>query len=268
MDGVDLGKQVGPLPMGAWIVVVGTGLGIAYYARKKSQETPTVVTDTSGTPGVGTGDVGGFSQTSPGDQGLQTPTIQTNEDWAKAAINWLIAQGYDANVSDSAIRKYLAVETQSVQEYTLTGLALQHLGSPPQPLPPGGGSTPTPTPIPTGGGTSTAVPAAVTNLRSTGAIVAGPSNAVIYVAWNTVNGATSYVAQIESPYDNADVVARSKRETVTPQTTFYNLQALDTNHRITVWAKNGAGLGPPASITVHAPGHFVGPRPAIVNQGI
>lgn len=135
MASLDLGKQVGPLPLGAWIVVVGGGLGIAYYTRRSGQE-PVIVDDTSGVPGVGTGAVGGWVPTSPTPQDPVQPAITTNEEWGRAAINWLLARGYPPNESDSAIRKYLAGTRTSIQEYTLIGLVLVALGSPPQPLPP------------------------------------------------------------------------------------------------------------------------------------
>jgi nucleoid-associated protein YgaU len=140
---LDLGKQVGPLPLGAWAAAVAAGVGILVYTSRKNAANPaqTVAPATAadGSAGTGTGGVGGsWTQLSPPDNTDTGATaITTNEQWGIAAINWLIAQGYDAGVSDSAIRKYLAVQSQSIQEYTLTKLALQHFGSPPSPLPPG-----------------------------------------------------------------------------------------------------------------------------------
>lgn len=133
---VDFGKQVGPLPLGAWIVVVGGGLGIAWYSRRMgSQPAATVVEDTSGDPGVGMGP-GWLAIAPPTDAPPGAPTPVTNEEWGKAAINYLIAQGYDANVADSAIRKYLEAAELNLQEYALVRFALIKLGSPPVPLPP------------------------------------------------------------------------------------------------------------------------------------
>lgn len=135
---LDLGKQVGPLPLGAWVAVVGGGLGLAYYAKQHSG-TPTPVTDTSGQAGVGDGSTGGWVPTTPGTStDITEPAPATNEAWAVKCINWLIAQGYDASVSDSAMRKYIAGNepAPSAQEYVLQGLALTHFGSPPNPLPP------------------------------------------------------------------------------------------------------------------------------------
>lgn len=136
MAGVDLGKQIGPLPLGAWVAVVGGGLGIAYYTRKSGSGTaiPTVVEDTSGTPGVGEG-ASGFVNATPITVDNSPAAPATNEEWARNAINYLIAQGYDPNVADSAIRKYLESSQLTVAEYALTRIALAKLGSPPVPLP-------------------------------------------------------------------------------------------------------------------------------------
>src|SRR3954470_21765554 len=148
---VDLGKQVGPLPVGAWIVVVGSGLGLAYYGYRQ-QEQPKVseVDNTSGDAGVGTGAVGGWIQTNPQASDTIDVAVTTNEQWGVRAINWLIGQGYPAAVSDSAIRKYLAGNDPkpSIQEFTLQGIALSHFGSPPQPLLPSVNEPPVSVPPP------------------------------------------------------------------------------------------------------------------------
>lgn len=141
-NGIDFGKQVGPLPLGAWVIVVGGGLGIAVWQRRSAATSdPTPVQDTSGDTGVGTG---------PGAVGITVPilpgtdtgaiTYDTNEAWGQAAINWLIAQGYNPGVSSSAITKALNGGTDvsgnkmSVQEWSLWSLALTHFGSPPYPV--------------------------------------------------------------------------------------------------------------------------------------
>lgn len=146
---VDLGKQVGPLPLGAWYAVVAGGLGIALYTYKQQNKaatnTPTVVDDTSGQPGVGDGSVGGWTSTQPSSDTTTSVTYTTNEQWEIAAVNWLIAQGYDPAVADSAMRKYIAGNdpAPSLQERMLQTLAIGHLGAPPQPLPPSPNPDPT-----------------------------------------------------------------------------------------------------------------------------
>lgn len=136
-----LTKPIGPLPLGAWIVVVGVGVGINVYTRKNSTPASSelqYIEDVSGVPGVG---MGGSWQAVPPptfapESSLSGP-INTNEEWGRAAINLLIAQGYDAGASDSAVRKYLASESLSVQEYALIRVALMKLGALPITLPPG-----------------------------------------------------------------------------------------------------------------------------------
>lgn len=147
--GIDFGKQIGPLPLGAWGIVVVGGLGIAYWT-KKNNVAPTIVEDGSGTPGVGVGGgQGAFTPTQPSGGGGVAPEVQitNNEQWAVAAINWLIAQNYPPSTSDSAIRKYISGIKLGVAETALVNLALGHFGSPPQPLPPidDGGEQPPPT---------------------------------------------------------------------------------------------------------------------------
>ncbi len=131
---LDLKQQIGPLPLGAWIVVVGGGLGIAYYTKNAKVSAPTIVEDTGMPAGVGEG-VGWIAVPPPSTAppGPANPT--TNEEWARLAINWLIAQGYPPGMSDSAIRNYLELQPLGNQEYALVQAALKQLGSPPIPLP-------------------------------------------------------------------------------------------------------------------------------------
>jgi len=146
--GVDLGKQVGPLPLGAWVVVVAGGLGIALYTRRQAAVPTQIVDDTSGDPGVGTGAVGGFVPTSPNPVApVATPT--TNEEWGVMVTNGLIAKNYPPTTVDSMVRKYLAgiTSTMSPAEFALLSVALAQFGSPPQVLPPDD-SPPSSTPPP------------------------------------------------------------------------------------------------------------------------
>lgn len=141
-SGIDFGKQVGPLPLGAWVVVVAGGLGIAIYTRKSgTSNEPTVVEDTSGDPGVGEGGIpGGFIPVNPPTSGSSEITYESNEAWGQAAITYLIAQGYNAALASSAITKALAGgvdidgNKMSIQEWSLWSLALAKLGSPPYPV--------------------------------------------------------------------------------------------------------------------------------------
>jgi nucleoid-associated protein YgaU len=137
MAGLDLGKQVGPLPLGAWLVVVGTGVGIAVFGKRNSgpPAPPEIVEDIGGVPGVGMGP--GWVAVPPPSFAPATPQITTNDEWAIAATNYLIAQGYDPGVSDQAVRKYISAERLGIQEYSLIRIVLTKIGALPYPLPPG-----------------------------------------------------------------------------------------------------------------------------------
>ncbi len=137
MAGLDLGKQMGPLPLGAWLAVVGTGVGIAVFGKRNSAPPapPEIVEDTSGVPGVGTGP--GWVAVPPPSYAPAAPQITTNDEWALAATNYLIAQGYDPAQSDQAVRKYITLEKLGVQEYALIRIVLTKLGALPYPLPAG-----------------------------------------------------------------------------------------------------------------------------------
>jgi len=144
MPQLDLGKQIGPLPLGAWIVVVGGGLGIALYTRRMGQSSEPVI-DTSPDPGVGEG---GFQPTPPGTPVTEHPPT-TNDEWATRAINYLIAHGYSPGLANSAITKALSGGAgMSVQEWSLWTTALLALGAPPTPVtvPPPSGSPGVPAP--------------------------------------------------------------------------------------------------------------------------
>lgn len=139
MAQLDLGKQMGPLPLGAWVAVVGAGLGIAVYTRRQSSSGPQVVEDTSGVPGVGAGASGQWTDVTVPTTGQPTAiTYADNDAWGKAAIDRLVAENYNPNLVYSAITKALAGGTGdnklSIQEYAVLSRALVLLKAPPTPL--------------------------------------------------------------------------------------------------------------------------------------
>jgi LysM repeat protein len=152
-DGLDLGKQVGPLPAGAWIALVGGGLGVAMYLRNRNRSSDIVYADdTSSIPGVGVGGVGAYTPTDGGTSPDTTPVgIQSNAQWQQAAFTYLVATGADASFVDKTLRDYLQGVGLNLQGNALVSLALAKLGLPPEPLPdapalPVRPVTPTPTP--------------------------------------------------------------------------------------------------------------------------
>lgn len=144
MANLDLGKQIGPLPLGAWIAVVAGGLGIAVWSRQNAAaEEPEIVEDVSGDEGVGEGALpGSWVDVTPKPPQTDSDSVvyDSNEAWGRAAVNWLIAQGYSPGLSNSAITKALAGGSDidghkmSIQEWALWSLALTKFGSPPYPV--------------------------------------------------------------------------------------------------------------------------------------
>lgn len=223
MPSLDLGKQVGPLPLGAWIAVVAGGLGIAWYSRNQGGGTVDVpVNDTSGNEGVGTG-AGWIAVSPPTDAAPQAGKPSTNEEWAVAATNYLINAGYDAVTADLAVRKYLESQDMTVDERALIGLALAFLGAPPVPLP-----------APVNNGLT-----APANLR-----VTAVTNNSITLTWDSVAGAKRYVV---SKQGVAGFWKNDYDETGVP---YYTVTALnpDTEYTFTVTAQD-VGLGTPGIIS-------------------
>lgn len=139
LGGLDLGKQVGPLPMGAWLAIVGGSLGVALYFRNRANADSVVyANDTSSIPGVGVGGVGAYT---PIDGGTGTDTeappvgIQSNLQWQQAAFTYLVATGADASFVDKTLRDYLSGLQLDLQGRMLISLALAKLGVPPEILP-------------------------------------------------------------------------------------------------------------------------------------
>lgn len=129
---LDLGKQVGPLPLGAWVAVVGVGGAIAYQSRGGSGGTE-YVEDGSTDPGVGMGGgaVGWLPVAPITSDASIGGGIETNEDWQREATNYLIAENYDPAKSTRAISKYLNEERLGIQERALLTIALRRYGPPP-----------------------------------------------------------------------------------------------------------------------------------------
>jgi hypothetical protein len=132
---MDLGRQYGPLPLGAWVAVVGGGLGIALYTRSRDKAPAQIVEDTSGTAGVGTGAVSTWISNNPPAPVADAPKPTTNEEWSRLAIAYLINEGYDPSLADTAVRKYMESQPLSLAEKAMMDTALRHLGPPPIPLP-------------------------------------------------------------------------------------------------------------------------------------
>lgn len=147
------------VPSWGWILAAGVGAYI-FFTKKNNATADTSTQDNSGA-NLGNSAPIEFLNTD-GTSTATVPQYQTNQQWATAAINWLIAQGYDPGLANSAITKGISGgqdmsgNGMSASEYSLWSLALQHLGSPPEPVsvsPPSSSGKPV-----TGGGSGTPPP--------------------------------------------------------------------------------------------------------------
>lgn len=123
---MDLGQKVGPLPLGGWVVVVGAGLGVGYFINRNAGKTET---PTPTDPGSGTGG-GSFLPIAPPEPGETTP--ETNVSWGVKAKQYLVAQGIDALVANTAIEKFLSGQALDARESAAVSMALARLGPPPE----------------------------------------------------------------------------------------------------------------------------------------
>ncbi len=130
-----LTKQIGPLPAGMWLLVIGGGLFVGYMVNrnmaKPSTEEPSSqqLTET----GVGTG--GGQLIYDPPKTVEPEDEVDTNAKWGAKAIRYLMALNVDPNVADSAVNKYLTGRARTAQEKAAIALVLPVLGPPPEGVP-------------------------------------------------------------------------------------------------------------------------------------
>lgn len=162
-----LGRQIGPLPAGGWVVALFGGGIIAYYIWKRqksssaaaaaagaSQTTPS--SSTQGVPGA-TGDLGsgalglGSVLSLPNGVAFQSgfaPSLQpsspftTDAQWSTAATSQLIQAGYDALTVNKALSDYINGNTMTAQEQQILDVALKAVGPPPIPPTPSNQSLP------------------------------------------------------------------------------------------------------------------------------
>src|SRR5215470_12537815 len=141
-----------PFPVAAGGVIVGA---FVYSVWRNRQAGTKGATDASATGAEGdntdTGQpifVANPSPVQPTTSAILTSTgaVATNDDWAKQAVQWLIANRHtDAVTAQRAIGDYLAGNPQSFSDGQLRDAAINALGLPPD-LPQPGGSTASPAP--------------------------------------------------------------------------------------------------------------------------
>lgn len=136
-----LSKKVGPMPLGAWMLAIGGGLGIAVYMRRHAAAAPAAPagTDTSTwnqggntatDPGAGNLGAGGTTITGP-----TRPT--TNDEWLTLAVDNLTAGGKaSGSIVNFALSTWLSGASINEQQRAIVDMAIRALGNPPIPPPP------------------------------------------------------------------------------------------------------------------------------------
>jgi hypothetical protein len=181
-----LGRKLGPLPVGVWILAVGGGLGLSYYMQSRvgeegeegaEEEVPFGDTfDPQPFPNYG----GGISLPDYGTVGPiasqpQAPT--TNNEWHMLVVEYLIRTGTNALKAQNAITKYLEGKLLTGEEQAMVSTGIRQFGVPPEGAPSLEPDTPPvvdPPDTPTGPRFGSAVPAdvkATYNVASVGAVV-------------------------------------------------------------------------------------------------
>ena len=200
-----LGKKLGPLPAGAWILIAVAVFWYVSKRQKASASSANQATDPAGNVGVidpatgyvygtpqdqsalggGSGSLGTSSESGSGGSTV-AGSYADNQAWAVAAINYLVSIGVDATEANTAITQFLASQQLTSQQQADGNLVIQRLGAPPTPPEPGGHPGPIVNP-PTGGGGSTYASNPPTGFTTT---TVGANS--IGAKWNSVTNATSY----------------------------------------------------------------------------
>jgi hypothetical protein len=114
-----------------------------------------------------------------------TPAPSTNVQWARLALDELIAKGDDPSLVSNALNAYMSGDTLTAAQQGIVNLALTMFGAPPEGVLPVGA-----TPPPTGTGTTPAAPGVPATPSTPSASSITKSSVVLKT--NAVPGATLY----------------------------------------------------------------------------
>lgn len=236
-----LTKKVGPLPVIAWVGVLGAAGFYVYKTRKGASSGGTVPADDgSGTvSATGSGSyspVGAGSGSNPGSGTTDTPTRFTdNQAWATAAISYLVGLGYEGTQVNQAVQKYLASLPLTSSQSGMVNLAILKMGATPEVVAP---AQDDPGPV---GGPKTGVPAAVTELKAN---VVDSHN--VKLTWKPSDGAAWYDVTVTNSGGSAEAVSYTPDYHWT-----HMIGGFDSTYYVV--AANNAGKSPVATVTARTP---------------
>ena len=174
-----LGKKLGPMPVGGWLLAIAGGVGVAVYFRNRSAANAANLPDLTATDATGTTD--GFTPQDPGgtnqgvgnggsytytDTATHTPAgngnssthhgpaylarhATTNAAWKAHALDAMAARGFARKAVGETLDDYLAGQRLTPGDEVRLAATLASCGPPPHPPKHiGGPGTPKPAPHP------------------------------------------------------------------------------------------------------------------------
>jgi hypothetical protein len=133
-----LHKQVGPLPVGGWLLVVGAGLAFSYW--RKRQAGTTTNSEEGLQPSFTDETVGNVfalvNALNKGGTGVPTAAVTDNTTWYRRAVTELLGRGFATTLVDSALRKYMQGMALTREEQAAVDKAIEIIGPLPSPPPP------------------------------------------------------------------------------------------------------------------------------------
>lgn len=225
---------VGPVkkPLLVGVVAVGAGVvGYAWWAKGRQDvaaesvaPNPDLIPETDRTPVVG-------DSTGSWDSTGNNTSIDTNAEWTRASVEYLVGLNYDAGAVSAALGKFLAHQPLTPSEVDIVLAAKGSFGDPPV-----GG------PWPVTAGPAGAALVAPKNLRvtSTQKLVSGTQYARADLVWDPVPGAVGYELHA---WDNNTGTPAGNQDS---SDTTHSYQPLWAGHsyNFAVAAKTDSGVGP------------------------
>jgi hypothetical protein len=142
-----LGKQVGPLPLGAWLAVVGGGLGIAWYAQRSQGGAADTGDDETQLAEAGVGE--GTAAFIPAAEVSQpAPTVETLDEWINKAVRAAVSIGASPLQIEQALRLYAKGEKLSSTQEQIVNRVITLIGPAPAGEITDAPQLPAPTPTP------------------------------------------------------------------------------------------------------------------------
>jgi hypothetical protein len=137
-----LGKKIGPLPLGVWLLAIAGGLGLSFYMQRRSAEgevTDEEVPygdsfDPQPFPNAG-GGIAFPDYAQPGPIAPTNPRPVTNDEWLMLGVEFLVSNGTNGLTAQNALSKYLEGKPLNETEKALVSRIIRAFGSPPEGAP-------------------------------------------------------------------------------------------------------------------------------------